>query len=66
MTVGEIVQMDHDGKLPPLDEATVADRLTVLARSTSFVGPDPVVPVSRVAQVESARRVDLPPAPTVA
>jgi hypothetical protein len=59
VTVDEIVQMDHDGKLPPLDEATAADRLTVLARLDLFVGPDPIVPVSRVAQIESARHVDL-------
>ena len=51
--------MDHDGKLPPLDEATTADRLTVLARLDLFVGPDPIVPVSRVAQIESARHVEL-------
>ena len=59
VTVDEIVQMDHDGKLPPLDEATTADRLTVLARLDLFVGPDPIVPVSRVAQIESARHVEL-------
>jgi hypothetical protein len=59
VTVGEIVQMDHDGKLPPLDEATVADRLTVLARLDLFVGPDPVVPVSTVANVESARHLNV-------
>ena len=61
MTVDEIVQMDHDGKLPPLDEATVADRLTVLARLDLLVGPDPVVPVRTVAQVKSARHLSLTP-----
>ena len=59
VTVGEIVQMDHDGKLPPLDEATVADRLTALARLDLFVGPDPVVPVRTVAHVESARHLEV-------
>ncbi len=59
VTVDEIVQMDHDGKLPPIDEATVTDRLTVLARLDLFVGPDPVVPVSTVAHVKSARHLSL-------
>ena len=53
VTVGEIVQMYHDGKLPPLDEATVTDRLTVLARLDLFVGRDPVVPVRRGARRSS-------------
>ncbi|MEX1009447.1 MAG: hypothetical protein WD271_16635 [Acidimicrobiia bacterium] len=57
VSVGEIVQMDHDGKLPPLDEATAADRLTVLARLDLVVGPDPVVPTRAVAHIESARRI---------
>ena len=61
VTVGEIVRMDHDGKLPPLDEATVADRLTALARLDLFVGPDPLVPVNQVAHVESSRNLDLTP-----
>ncbi len=54
--------MDHDGKLPPLDEARVVDRLTVLARLDLFVGPDPVVPVRSVARVESSRHLDQTPA----
>lgn len=57
VTVGEIVAMDGDGKLPPLDDATEKDRLTVLARLDLVVGPDAVVPARSVARVESARRI---------
>ncbi len=57
VTVGEIVAMDRDGKLPPLDEATEKDRLTVLGRLDLVVGPDAVVPACSVARVESARRI---------
>jgi hypothetical protein len=57
VTVGEIVEMDRDGKLPSLHDATVTDRLTVLARLDFFVGPDPLVPERPVARVESTRRL---------
>jgi hypothetical protein len=61
VTVDEIVEMDRDGKLPPLSDATTADRLTALARLDLFVGPDAVVPVNTVAHIESSRRMVLTP-----
>jgi hypothetical protein len=57
VTVSEIVAMDHDGKLPPLREATERDRLTVLARLDLVVGPDAVVPERPVARVQSTKRL---------
>ena len=55
VTVDEIVGMDRDGKLRPLDGATLRDRLTVLARLNLFIGPDRIVPADANAMVEVAR-----------
>jgi len=58
VSVAEVVSMDRDGKLPPLDQATTRDFLTVLARLNVVVTPDPVIPPAIVARVESMRHVD--------
>ena len=58
VSVAEVAAMDRDGKLPPLDQATTRDFLTVLARLNVVVTPDPVIPPAIVARVESMRHVD--------
>jgi hypothetical protein len=57
VTVDKILAIYRDGKLPPLDEATERDRLTVLARLDLVVGPDAVIPTRSVAHVESMKRL---------
>jgi hypothetical protein len=59
VTVDEIVAMDHDGKLPPLDEATTRDFLTVLARLDVVAGARAVIPPRSVAHLDAAFRVTL-------
>jgi hypothetical protein len=61
VTVDEIAAMDRAGKLPPLDQATKRDFLTVLARLDLVVAPDPAVPPAGVARVDSTRRATTTP-----
>jgi hypothetical protein len=58
VSTAEIVAMDRDGKLPPLDEATRRDFLTVLRRLRVAVTSEPVIPPATVARVESLRHAD--------
>jgi hypothetical protein len=66
VTVDEIVAMDRDGKLPPRSDATVRDRLTVLARLDLALQRDAVVaaaPGSTVA-LGPLRHATATPAPS--